>query len=311
MSATVHTVRNLVIFVALASLVPSSLSQTAEQLGLNPDDSTGEVVPVPNLTFTIIQVADDDTQVYGINTAGDIVGNTTPGNPFRTHGFLLQDGVFTFFDSPRPYTVPRGINDSGLIVGNSSFFANEFVGFVYDGTNFTAIHHGSDNETSVNGINNAGDLVGGSGTTGPTKTRGFEIHDGHFELLNVVGRFTFVYGTGINNLGDVVGWADSHGFMCRLGTCKFLDIPGADKTNAFGINDAGIIVGFYETSGPVIWHGFAWRNGKYISIDYPGAIGTFANGINNSGQIVGSFVTSFNSIARGFITSPITAADFR
>ena len=304
-----NAVRNLVILVVFASLVPSSLSQTAAQLRLNPEDSTGEVVPVPHLTFTPIQVAEgNDTMVFGINTAGAMVGNTTPGNPARTHGFLLQDGVFTFFDSPRPNTVPKGINDSGLIAGSASFFLSEFIGFVYDGTNFTAIHHGSDNETSVNGINNAGDLVGGSGTTGPTSTRGFVFHDGHFEVLNVVGRFTFVYGTGINNLGDVVGWADSHGFMCRLGTCKFLDIPGADKTNAFGINDDGIIVGWYVD--PVGRHGFAWRNGKYISIDYPGAVETFAQGINNSGQIVGLFLTSGNFKATGFITSPITAADF-
>ncbi len=51
---------------------------------------------------------------------------------------------------------------------------------------------------------------------------------------------------------------------------------------------------------------FCARNGGF---SYPGAMWTFASDINNSGQIVGTY--SFDRIAyHGFVTSPITSADF-
>jgi uncharacterized membrane protein len=57
-------------------------------------------------------------------------------------------------------TVARGVNDSGLIVGYRG--KNPVFGFLYDGTTFTTIQHGSDSATYADGINNAGEVVGWS-----------------------------------------------------------------------------------------------------------------------------------------------------
>src|ERR1700730_2389599 len=60
------------------------------------------------------------TQPYGINPQGDIVGyySDSSGN---THGFLLSRGKFTTIDVPGAgaplYTEPYGINPQGDIVG--------------------------------------------------------------------------------------------------------------------------------------------------------------------------------------------------
>jgi uncharacterized membrane protein len=71
------------------------------------------------------------------------------------------------------------------------------------------------------------------------------------------------------------------------------DVPGATDTFALGINDSGLIVGYYllDTGGPVSEvHGFMLDDqGNYTTLDAPGAALTVAIGINASGQIVGAY----------------------
>ena len=82
-------------------------------------------------------------------------------------------------------------------------------------------------------------------------------------------------------------------------------------TELLGVNDQGTVVGWYQQSSPPYdFYAFALKNGKYLSFKYPGASGTFAIGINGSGQIVGEYTSDFSTY-HGFVTSPITAADFR
>ena len=68
-----------------------------------------------------------------------------------------------------------------------------------------------------------------------------------------------------------------------------IDYPGAVRTNAWGINPGGDVVGAYvDTSGNT--HGFLLSGGSFTSIDYPGAIYTDARGISPDGYIVGAFM---------------------
>jgi hypothetical protein len=84
-----------------------------------------------------------------------------------------------------------------------------------------------------------------------------------------------------------------------------LNYPGASETLAFGINDAGTIVGYYKASG--VYHGFSLNSGTYTSLNYPGASYTTATGINNAGTIVGSYkangVNSAYSLSGATFTS--------
>jgi uncharacterized membrane protein len=128
-----------------------------------------------------------------------------------------------------------------------------------------------------------------------------------FKVLKVPGEYIYVSGSGINNLGVVVGWTDDNGFKCGAGRCQIFNFPGASRTVALGISDNGIIVGWYD-----MWpftNAFATKNGKYMSFSYPGAAATAAAGINASGQIVGAYTFDYNAW-HGFVTSPIAAADF-
>src|SRR4051812_1310373 len=71
-------------------------------------------------------------------------------------------------------------------------------------------------------------------------------------------------------------------------TFTTFDVPGATVTQAFGINDAGQIVGIFRgATGST--HGYLKDGATFTTIDVPGAITTEAHGINDAGQIVGWF----------------------
>src|SRR5580698_7973480 len=52
-----------------------------------------------------------------------------------------------------------------------------------------------------------------------------------------------------------------------------IDVPGAADTIAVGVNDSGVVSGFYEDSSGND-HGFLDRHGTFTTIDVPGAADT-------------------------------------
>jgi uncharacterized membrane protein len=253
------------------------------------------------------------TNVLGINTAGDMVGNYSAGSASPSHGFLYSGGAFTLFDYPgADSTIPRGINDSSQISGCAGIGnGTSVVGFVYDQGTFTTVTAPGKADTDVWGIDNAGDLVGGAGTT-LSSTKAFELKAGMFKNISPPGTYVYIYGTGINNSGKIVGLILNglydYGFTYVNGRFQKVLVPGTDQTEALGINDGGMVVGWYFSCTSVCGeHGFLLLNGKYTSFDYPGALGTFADGINASGEIVGSYTVD-GSTFHGYVTSPILTA---
>ena len=135
-------------------------------------------------TFTDLNPTSWFTIAQGINSKGEVVGssNFTPetdpcpglGNPFLRYGWLrATDGTVTYFEVNGSHSSGRGINDQGSIVG---FFIDltdgNFKGYKaeLDGTQCQSLTLGpSDildvpgtNETIAAGINNAGDISGGT-----------------------------------------------------------------------------------------------------------------------------------------------------
>jgi probable HAF family extracellular repeat protein len=267
-----------------------------------------------NPTFTTIDVPGAVvTYITGINSAGNIVGyygQSTYRQPL--HGFEYANGVFTYFDYPGAgITIPTGINDSGVIAGYEgdlySIFDN---GFTYDGTTFTQIKVGANSRTFLWGIDNAGALAGGAGTA--NATRAFVKESGRLKALNFPGPYTYAYATGINSLGQIVGWTtegsaeDSYLYVNKKFTK--IDVPAATFTAAFSVNDNGLVVGYYDDQAQLFC--FAYYKASFVSFGYPGAVVTAAYGVNITGQVVGTYSLD-NQTYHGFITSPVTSADFR
>ena len=149
-------------------------------------------------SFTQIDVPGaSQTLAYGINSAGQIVGNffdSTGG-----HGFLYNGSSFTQIDVPGAHTTGvTGINDAGQIVGGFGDHS-----FLYTGGRFTQIDVPGAINTSASGINNVGQIVGFfSGDN--TGDHSFLYTGGSFTQIDVPGA-NDTLARGINNAGQIVG----------------------------------------------------------------------------------------------------------
>jgi uncharacterized membrane protein len=98
----------------------------------------------------------------------------------------------------------------------------------------------------------------------------------------------------------------THGFLLSKGVLTTLDFPAASDTYAFGINESGTVVGFWDildsSGNPLVFHGFTWNNGNFTQVDFPGSVDTVLLGINARGDYVGQWDTGQASpIAHGFV----------
>jgi probable HAF family extracellular repeat protein len=110
---------------------------------------------------------------------------------------------------------------------------------------------------------------------------------------------------GINHSNVIVGWYSDpfnyHGFIYKNGVFTTVDFPGADYTEAMGINDSGDVVGIYNLPAtPGDGHGFLLHQGVFTTIDFPGSAYTQVTGINNAGTIVGYYPDA-KSNTHGFV----------
>ena len=288
------------LFVTIILIGGSALAQSRSAMGSRATETS--------VSFTTIDVPGAAlTYLGGINSKGDMVGSYETALNQPDHAFVYKDGQFTLFDYPgATYTRAWGINDAGLIVGEAEIDGFYVVGYLYDGTTFITLKDGTNSDTVAWGINNIGAVVGGTGT--PFATKGFEMRRNSFRNVTPPGTYVYTYATGINSLGEVVGWTDYDGFSFARGKFRTIDFPGAIVTEALGLNDGGVVVGWYEI-GPSVY-GFAFDVGRYRSFQYPGSLYTFAYGINLSGQSVGGYSPDGKTY-HGFVTSPITLDSFQ
>jgi hypothetical protein len=71
---------------------------------------------------------------------------------------------------------------------------------------------------------------------------------------------------------------------------KFITIspPNSPYAVADGINNAGVVTGYYEDTSSN-YHGFVWHGGGLQTVDYPGAVDTLLFGVNNRGVAIGYY----------------------
>jgi hypothetical protein len=169
--------------------------------------------------------ASTQTQVTGINDNFKTSGFFIDGSGV-THGFLrTAGGTFLTVDYP-------GTGFNQLLGLN---FRSQAVGYYADSPSFTVDH-----------------------------AYIYDANGGVFlPIINPLSVNS--QATGINNEQVVCGfYVDSggttHGFMLNAGTLTTLDFPGANFTQALGLNDNGQVVGVYSTNnGAAPMHGFVYN----------------------------------------------------
>jgi uncharacterized membrane protein len=88
-----------------------------------------------------------------------------------------------------------------------------------------------------------------------------------------------------------------HGFMTDGTTFTAINVPGAQSTHLWGVNNVGQIVGAFWDG--LRYHGILIDGAALTTLDAPGATYTEALGINDEGQIVGRFLAGSG---HGFLT---------
>jgi probable HAF family extracellular repeat protein len=152
------------------------------------------------------------------------------------------------------------------------------------------------NYSQACGINNSGQVVGHSYTTGGWN-RAFLYSGGHMTDLGTLPGGAYSEANGINDAGQVVGWASigsgaQRAFLYSGGVMSGLSTSGNFGSVANGINDAGQVVGYWgQAYGDGVSPDAAclWSNGTMTITDLGNLGGNTrsANGINDAGQVVG------------------------
>jgi hypothetical protein len=273
-------------------------------------------------TFTSIDVPGANAYfVPGINDLGVVVGSSSADGGATFTGFIrsprgrMTTGLLDPNDSD-VFTVLHSINDRGVIAG---FYGGVTVpghGLVLVDGSFTTFDiPGAAGGTALRGTNNRGDFAGTFSRTAVNLDAdqfGFIVPKVGvpvvFQLPNLAASGLVV--EAINELRAVVGYYTTPsstltGFV-REPDGRWIDIvvPGADATQAYGINNCGIVAGTYASGGTL--HGFFGRPGNLQTFDLPGADVTHVQGINNHGRLVGAY--GVNGVQHAYVTGVIPTA---
>jgi probable HAF family extracellular repeat protein len=144
-------------------------------------------------------------------------------------------------------------------------------------------------DTSCNGINTAGEVVGGYIDAGGA-SHGFLLSGVVFTTIDRPGA-TSTAAFGLNDVGQIVG-SNSPGegaFLYDVATQKFTEImyPGAKVTFPIAINNAGTIVGTEDATNG-IENGFELIGSTYTKLQPPNVFQSTLAGITDSGEVLGA-----------------------
>ena len=156
---------------------------------------------------------------------------------------------------------------------------------------------GTVQSAQANGINDAGQVVGGAAG------RAFLWQNGVMTDLNTVAG-TKGSAAAINSAGQIAGGstitAGSTGHAVLWVNGVMTDLTPGQGSSAAGINDLGEVVGTLSD-----WTGFLWRNGTITSLGQLAGGASSASDINDAGQVVGwshsTHVTQLGPMAHAFL----------
>lgn len=197
--------------------------------------------------------AGNGTAISGINNLADFCGTYASGSHF--HGFLWQGGVYTTLDVPgSQWTYVNGLNDSGNFCGYSSDASTEVItAFVSIDGMVTSFPVADATFPFAYGINNLNQCVG-TYQTGTGIVAGF-VRQPDGTLIYPISALgaTLTFLTGIDDRGRMVGSASAQSgsqgaFFESLGHSTTFAYPGATNTIFSGINNHGLICGYYQDS---------------------------------------------------------------
>jgi len=295
------------------------------QSAADPQGAVAKTRHLPRYVVTDLKTLGGNTSAFagGLNNRGWVNGASyLPGNTTQ-HAVLWRDGqtidLGTLGGPNSSASFP--LNDAGLVAGGSeisatdpngeSFCAN-YLGFPSDQLICVAFawQNGvmiplptlGGNNGNANQVNNLGQITGSTenATFDPTcstptlEQKPVIWRNGRIEeVLPLPSGYVDGLGIGINDRGDVVGWAGNcvgnvRGLLWRKGTFTYIGNLGGSYTTPQSVNDQNQAVGNASLPGDTAVHGFFWQKGVTTDLGtLSGDSSSAAYGINDGGQVVG------------------------
>jgi hypothetical protein len=323
--------------VAAAAASAGAIATAATIALATPAGATTTSVTSHGYTFKTIINDRDVTfnQLLGINEAGLIAGyfgsGTLPAHPNKGYTVKPPYNQGDFKNENFPHSVQTqvtGLNDIGYTVG---FWANKaganFGWYKYKGkfheVNFPGVPNSKPQMDQLLGVNDNRIAVGFyANAAGNDRGYEYNIKTHKFSRVlqpgvtghNLNQKTPSLTAAAINNHGTVAGFYTTKGgvtdgFVKRTnGQFVTLAYPGATMTQAFGINDSGLVVGAYTTGSgsSAQTFGFTWMTGHFHEVNDPHGMGsTIINGVNDRGELVGFYMdANDNNNTDGFLAKP-------
>ncbi len=212
-----------------------------------------------------------------INNRGEVAGR------IGTTGFLYYDGAAQLINTDGARAWATGINDTRRVSGTVRQFegAAETRAFVYVDGGLATILAFNGYQDFGNAINNAGQVTGFASLPGPgdfsDPARTAYIYDflGTVRSLGTLGG-AVSEGNDINDGGQVAGWSrtgvagEERPFLFTDGAGMVdLGSLGGSSGRAFGLNNAGAVVGMSDVSSGagLDYHAFLYDNGAMVDLN--------------------------------------------
>lgn len=259
----------------------------------------------PNYRVTEIGSLGGQTYAYGINAAGEAVGQAYlpdgQSRAFRwTSGNMVDLGTLGGDNS-----WAAAINSAGDVVGAATLSGETYVAFRYHNGVMSPLPGLETTPSLALAINDLGDIGGQYEVDANYGIwHAFLLIDGAFiDLTPTLPTFSQV--VDLNNIRWAVGMSvtdNDQTFLYHDGVITELGTLGGTWCDPLAMNDAGDVVGLSETIDGRS-DAFLYRGGQMIDLVTTGSTDSWAKGINNLGQVVGYLGPSDAGFVGGFLYS--------
>lgn len=290
--------------------------------------------------YEIGNLGGTETSVYGINSRGQVVGQSDLVGDRIQHAFLTGIngvGITDLTPASNIGTSGRDINASGQIIGNlDATFSTGNRGFITNanGAALTAIGTFPSQRTIVFGLNDLGQAVGDFLPAAGSSRRAF-VTDSSGLILTELGTLggNTSRARDLNDRGQIIGRssvADTtqgfHAFITGANGVGMRDLGtlGGNYSEAFDINSSGQVIGVSTLANSPFERVFITGPDGVGMVDIGSGLSSFysfAGSINSSGQVAGyfaldadelvihAFVTAANGAGAVDLNSLVTLAD--